>query len=239
MFGKLERLIRGIVRIAALYFSSIPSIWVVLNPLLYIMFLPLGVNFAMTLPWPFLKDIPDPFGRGTTLYFLAFVFHASILDGGWAFFWFTVQNVLMLAGTCLFVWSFASWLKSRGKLITSGPYKAVRHPQYLGLIIAVLGLSLRSARPIALISWGTMTYAYVLMAYLEELALASRIGEEYVKYKAKTWFMIPTPKVSVKGPSRLGRVAVTLAATSALISYILAIIYISPHLVVSLRSVTY
>lgn len=239
MLGKLESSIRGILKIASLYFSAIPSIWVVLNPLLYIMFLPLGVHFAMTLPWPFLKDLPDPFGRGTTLYFLSFVYYALIMDSGWSFFWFMVDNTLMLAGTCMFLWSFASWLKSHGKLISSGLYKIVRHPQYLGLIVAVLGLSLRSARPMAFISWGTMTYIYVLLAYLEEQVLSNRIREEYMKYKAKTWFMIPTPKVSVKGLSRLGPIAVTLAATSVLISFILTIIYISPHLVVSLRNVAY
>jgi len=236
--ARLGRLTHGIVRLAALYLSAVPSLWVVVNPLLYIMFLPLGVHYVMTLPWPFLKDLPDPFGRGMTVYFLTHMYSALAMSEASSL-WNTVEDILMLSGLSLFLMSFAWWLRSRGKLMATGPYRLVRHPQYLGSIIAILGLSLRAARPIALISWGTMTYAYVLMAYFEEQSLAKRLGKEYVDYRARTSFMLPTPRIPGKGSANLGRGPVVLTATLGLILYILIVIYVSPRLVFSLRSATF
>jgi len=238
MTARLGKLTRGIVRLAALYLSAVPSLWMVANPLLYIMFLPLGIHYVMTLPWPFLKDLPDPFGRGMTLYFLSHVYSALTMSEASAL-WNAVEDVLMLSGLSLFLLSFVWWLRSRGKLMAAGPYRLVRHPQYLGLIITILGLSLRAARPIALISWGTMTYAYVLIAYLEEQSLAKRLGKEYMDYRARTSFMLPAPRIRGKEPINVGRGPVVLTATLGLILYILIIIYVSPWLVFSLRSTTY
>lgn len=236
--GKLERFARGTVRFLALYLSAIPPLWVLLNPLLYIMFLPLGVHYVMTLPWPLLRDLPDPFGRGMTLYFLTHVYFALVMNGASSF-WNMVEDILMLSGLCLFLLSFAWWLRSRGKLMATGPYQLIRHPQYLGLIIAVLGLSLRAARPIALISWGTMTYAYMLMAYFEDRSLAKRFGEDYANYRARTWFMLPVPRISGKRSTNIGSGTAILTATTVLIPYILTVIYLSPWLVFSLRGATF
>lgn len=217
---KLFILIQRIVEFVVFYFSAVPSMWVILNPLLYIMFLPLGMHFAMTLPWPFLKDVPDPYGRGT-LSFLAYQYRPLLSQKS---VWNIIETALMLFGVCLFLWSFVIWMKSGGKLVRGGPYKVFRHPQYLGIIVAVLGLSLRTARPIALISWGIMTYAYVLMAFFEEQSLADKFGDEYANYRAKTWFIFPFPKIVIK---KFGRTAIVVLATLALITYVMIVVYVS------------
>jgi len=233
---RLFSLIRGIVRLLILYFSTTPSIWVVLNPLLYIMFLPLGVHFIMTLPWPFLNNLLDPYGRGTTLYFLTYVY-APLINNKPV--WDAIETALILFGASLSIWSFAFWVKSRGKLMKNGPYRVIRHPQYLGIILTVLGLSFRTARPIALISWGTMTYMYLLMALFEERSLSRKFGGEYESYRAKTWFMFPVPKVLTKGFNCFRTLAMASIATLAFVTYIMSIIYGSYYYVISLRGVTF
>ena len=99
----------------------------------------------------------------------------------------------MLIGTAIFSWSFALWVEDRSALLTKGLYRIFRHPQYLGIIVLILRVSLRTARPISLISWVTMTYAYVLMSYFEEQGLTKKLGEAYLNYKSNTWFMLPFP----------------------------------------------
>lgn len=225
---KLLILIQRVVGFVIFYFSAVPSMWVILNPLLYIMFFPLGMHFAMTLPWPFLGDVPDPYGRGT-LYFLAYQYMPLLSQKS---VWNIVEIALMLFGACLFLWSFVMWMKSGGKLMRDGPYKVIRHPQYLGIIVAVLGLSLRTARPIALISWGIMAYAYVLVAFFEEQSLADKFWEEYANYRAKTWFIFPFPKIAIK---KFGRTAIVILATLTLITYVMILVYVSYYYVSSLR----
>jgi len=233
--NRLRETVHRAIGILTFYFSTMPSAWIVLNPLLFIMFLPLGIHYVLTLPWPFLKDLPDPFGRGTTLYFLAHVYSALWRSPLWN----TIGNLLILSGAFLFLWSFAYWLKSGGKLMEKAPYNAIRHPQYLGIITAVLGLSIQTARPAAFISWGIMTYAYISMAYLEEKPLQRKFGKEYMDYSKKTWFMLPFPKLLTRKIPTTETKTALAAATITLTIFILTIIYISPQHVVSLRGVTF
>lgn len=228
---KLIRVFKRVLSIIAIYFSAIPSAWVLLNPLLYIMFLPLGIHFAMTIPWPLLKDLPDPFGRETTLYFLTHVYSFSLSQRE---IWQGVSLVVTFSGVLVFLWSFLYWIKSRGKMMMSGPYRFIRHPQYFGLIIAVLGLCLGVARPIALISWGVMAYLYVLFALFEEISLMAKF-DGYREYQKRTSFMLPLPSRLKKAIDHLGSRRIIFLATLILILYIMGIIYSSFYCVVSLR----
>jgi protein-S-isoprenylcysteine O-methyltransferase Ste14 len=140
----------------------------------------------------------------------------------------------MLIGTAIFSWSFALWVEDRSALLTKGPYRIFRHPQYLGIIVLILGVSLRTARPISLISWGTMTYAYVLMAYFEEQGLTKKLGEAYLNYKSNTWFMLPFPDALTPKLDNIRTWVKIVIATIILVAYILAIIFFSFGQVVSL-----
>ncbi|UCF59951.1 MAG: isoprenylcysteine carboxylmethyltransferase family protein [Anaerolineaceae bacterium] len=77
-------------------------------------------------------------------------------------------------------------------LITSGPYKYVRHPVYLGMVITVLGLSLGMKS-----LWGLICSILffvplgVYRAKLEEKAMAEAFGDEWNDYVGRTYFMFP------------------------------------------------
>ncbi len=78
------------------------------------------------------------------------------------------------------------------KLIRSGPFKYVRHPSYLGLLIAVLGLG------ITMVNWLSTIVIFVphLIVILlrineEETALEERFGCEYQDYQKQTKRLIP------------------------------------------------
>ena len=86
------------------------------------------------------------------------------------------------------------------KLVTSGLYSVVRHPQYLGIILATLGLTLESSagggtRLISLIAWTLLIVAYVWLAYREESSLQEKYGTEFLAYKKKVPFILPLIKV--------------------------------------------
>jgi protein-S-isoprenylcysteine O-methyltransferase Ste14 len=78
------------------------------------------------------------------------------------------------------------------KLVTEGPYREVRHPLYLGMLVICLGLAIgmRSWLGIALTTFVFFPSA-VYRARLEEAALYDKFGEEWKAYRAHTYFIFP------------------------------------------------
>jgi protein-S-isoprenylcysteine O-methyltransferase Ste14 len=77
-------------------------------------------------------------------------------------------------------------------LKTSGLYKIVRHPSYLGLllIIAGLGVSLDSALSLLVM----LVPSFIALNYrisIEEKALIEEFGEQYIAYKRRVKKLIP------------------------------------------------
>ena len=78
------------------------------------------------------------------------------------------------------------------KLITTGPYRLIRHPLYLGMFLATIGLAVafRSLWGM-LITLALFIPAGLWRARLEEEALARRFGAEWEDYAARTYFILP------------------------------------------------
>ena len=226
----LKKIITKTVNFIAVYFTLMPSITVVLSPLLFIMFLPIGIMYVQTFPWPLLKYIPDPFRGWSSLYYLNYCwkmcFYHSI-----KMYIVTLSYILILLGSAIFIWGFLYWIKyGKGGVIASGPYRICRHPQYLGIIVVALGFTLLTMRPIANISWLIMTYIYILMASVEEYYIAME-GNEYVDYKKKHIFIIPYIRMLRPIDSKKD----IFIYTVILLILILIIIYIAQYRVILLR----
>lgn len=89
-----------------------------------------------------------------------------------------------LAGEALRVWA-AGHLEKGREVTTSGPYRRLRHPLYLGSAIMGIGLALAAARPIvALIIGLYLTLALTAAVRVEEAWLRRRFQQEYAAYAA-------------------------------------------------------
>ena len=77
------------------------------------------------------------------------------------------------------------------ELVTDGPYRYVRHPSYLGMMLALAGWALvfRSAVGLAATALGLLVLATRIEA--EEALLASQFGEPYEEYRRRTWRLLP------------------------------------------------
>jgi protein-S-isoprenylcysteine O-methyltransferase Ste14 len=88
-------------------------------------------------------------------------------------------------------WSATVQLKQDHQLITSGPYRFVRHPIYTGLLLLFLGNAVMVG------DWrGLLAVAIVFASFwrkfrLEERWLAEHFGEPYRLYQARTKALIP------------------------------------------------
>jgi len=76
-------------------------------------------------------------------------------------------------------------------LIKKGPYKWIRNPMYLAVILFYLPIFLTNSEWINILAFGVLLTVLILKILLEESFLKLRFGEEYLLYKSKTKRLIP------------------------------------------------
>ncbi len=96
------------------------------------------------------------------------------------------------------------WTKKSAGLVTTGPYRFVRHPQYFSIIVFTIIVTYQSVwilqhtfgigwlsieQTIAL--WVAMLFAYVIIASIEELHLKEVYGSEWIDYRNRVGFLLP------------------------------------------------
>lgn len=103
-----------------------------------------------------------------------------------------VVSVAFIAlGVSLLAVGWATVHRGRGALVTSGIYRYLRHPQYLGLILIVLGFNIQWPTLPTLVMGPILIVMYVWLARREDEELASVFGEEYLEYAARTSAFLP------------------------------------------------
>lgn len=116
----------------------------------------------------------------------------------------------VLFGFILYLYSLTYQLTHRKQLIKTGPYKYMRHPQYIAFIIITLGLTLVTfeTSPIfdfdigslngytfIFIVWIGELLAYIFLAKIEEIALKAKYGDQFIEYIDSVPFMFPFLKL--------------------------------------------
>jgi len=110
------------------------------------------------------------------------------------------MNVLGLAvgfaGAAFSIWSIAHLRRSFGlrtavrELVTSGPYRRIRHPLYLGEIVHILGLSILAATPAAFVLFIFAVALQVVRAKIEERKFLAAVPA-YADFRRRTGFLWP------------------------------------------------
>jgi protein-S-isoprenylcysteine O-methyltransferase Ste14 len=89
-------------------------------------------------------------------------------------------------------WSIGVQLKNSHRLVTSGPYRYVRHPLYTALFLGYLG-TLLALQSWMLAAWfPAFVVSYVLFATDEEHVMERGFGEAYRVYRRQTGMFLPT-----------------------------------------------
>jgi protein-S-isoprenylcysteine O-methyltransferase Ste14 len=76
-------------------------------------------------------------------------------------------------------------------VVSSGAFRDVRHPLYLGSILVYLGLTVSTASLFCLALLVVIVLFYNSIAGYEEKLLELKFGEAYIEYKKKTGKWIP------------------------------------------------
>ena len=89
-------------------------------------------------------------------------------------------------------WSFVAKADQGTGLVTTGPYRLVRHPIYLGLALLAMGEALAfGSWPAFMIVLSGIVPTFAWRARAEEKLLSRTFGERYAVYRQRTKMIIP------------------------------------------------
>lgn len=87
-------------------------------------------------------------------------------------------------------WGMPMTRKADPELVTTGPYRTVRHPIYSGFLLAVIGTGV-AVSVYWLVAAVLLGGYFVYSAVLEERYLTERFPDTYPEYKRSTKMLIP------------------------------------------------
>ena len=105
-----------------------------------------------------------------------------------------ISNTLVFIG---FIIMWKGWKLihgAKGGLVTDGTYKYVRHPQYSGLFLVMIGMLIQWPTIITALMFPVLVLVYYRLSKREESDVIVLYGEEYRRYMEKTPMFIPKLK---------------------------------------------
>jgi len=98
----------------------------------------------------------------------------------------------ILATGMVIVW--AAWrqiYRANGKLVHDGLYRRVRHPQYAGFMLFMVGTLVDWPTVLTLVMFPALAATYYRLARREETEILARFGDEYRAYRQVTGMFWP------------------------------------------------
>ncbi|MFX1250494.1 MAG: methyltransferase family protein, partial [Promethearchaeota archaeon] len=157
---------------------------------------------------PILQSIP-PLGVWTGLMTVPFItyliFFFTSLPSSLIEVFFNIGFWILIIGLLPLAYSIAyQSINKKEGLVTTGPYRWVRHPQYLIIIFLTMMLTIWSYFLLThtlgigflgpsetIFLWFLQLFAYVILAKIEELYLSKEFGTSYEDYRKQVPFLIP------------------------------------------------
>lgn len=115
-----------------------------------------------------------------------------------------LSNVLIFGGFFLLAkaWDKLYRAQRAHELAMTGPYASVRHPQYIGFIVIMLGFLVQWPTIITLVMFPILVTMYVRLARREEREALAEFGEAYARYAAVTPAFFPRLGAARSAPSQ-------------------------------------
>lgn len=107
---------------------------------------------------------------------------------------FHVLSYVLIGGGFILIaraWSILYEAQRARTLATTGPYAYVRHPQYVGFILVMLGFLVQWPTLLTLAMFPVLVTMYVILARREERDSLAEFGEAYGRYMSEVPAFLP------------------------------------------------
>ena len=113
-----------------------------------------------------------------------------------------ISAALIFAGFSLLAssWQVLYRAQRQHRLAAAGPYRWIRHPQYVGFIAILLGFLFQWPTLLTLVMFPVLVIMYARLAIVEEREMRAALGDEYARYAARTPRFVP--KIGSRAASR-------------------------------------
>ena len=104
-----------------------------------------------------------------------------------------LSSVLIGGGFILLArsWAVLHAAQRQRRLATTGPYARIRHPQYAGFVLIMLGFLVQWPTLLTLAMFPVLVWMYVRLARAEEREVATEFGDEWRQWAARTPSWVP------------------------------------------------
>lgn len=104
-----------------------------------------------------------------------------------------LSNIFIFAGFIMLssAWSVLYKAQRSHTLAKTGLYSYIRHPQYVGFVVIMLGFLLQWPTIVTLVMFPVLVFMYSRLAVAEEKQMAQEFGDEYVRYTKRVPAFIP------------------------------------------------
>lgn len=104
-----------------------------------------------------------------------------------------LSNVLIIVGFILIssAWRILYAAQQRHQLAVNGLYARVRHPQYDGFVLIMLGFLFQWPTILTLLMFPVLVWMYTRLALVEEREMRKEFGDAYLQYASQTPAFFP------------------------------------------------
>ena len=102
-----------------------------------------------------------------------------------------LSNTIIFGGIFVIAIGWRAIHSGNGELVTNGIYRYVRHPQYTGFTMMILGFLVQWPTFITLVMAPILLVMYAKLAKKEEKAMIEQFGEGYMEYSKQVPAFIP------------------------------------------------
>jgi len=151
-----------------------------------------GIPLTIYLLAPLLGVEPRMFGMHEShlwAYFLSRTGLVNIEAG--VYLVMVVSTALLVLGFSLLSLGWKEVYRGRGELVVTGLYSRMRHPQYLGLILAVIAFLIQWPTLLTVLLAPFLIGRYILLAREEDRELEEKFGGDFRRYKESVPGFIP------------------------------------------------
>ena len=136
----------------------------------------------------------EMFGFPLTIYFISsyfgqVVFQSTFLDYMTSI-GMPIGYIITGVGLLLVIFGWRPIYRTED-MVTKGPYRLLRHPQYLGFLLITGGWLIHWPTVPTIIMWPVLVLLYYKLAKKEEKEMEKKFGEKYELYKESVPMFIP------------------------------------------------